>query len=148
MSLEFVLDLLQQRILSPGQVSQVLESLRPARNSLGRLALQQGLLTIRQVLEIYDLQSTNRKSFGAWALALGWLTDVDVDALMARQQLDRPAVRRALIELQLLNATEVAALERAFVRRMERNTEETAAIRPPKFHRTKPRRTVGQTPTR
>ena len=140
MSLEFALDLVRQRILSPQELLQLLDRTESDRRPFGRVAIELGLLSIRQVHEIHELQATSRRSFGAWASALGWLTEDEVHALVAHQQLTRPAICGALVELGILDAVEVAALYRTFQRRTARHAVDATCPPPPKFRKHEPHR--------
>lgn len=77
--------ILNQGLLTPGQVQEALESRRTAQVKLGTLAINQGFLTAVQVEEIHKLQHTIDKRFGEIALDEGYLSEEQLIILLDTQ---------------------------------------------------------------
>jgi CheY-specific phosphatase CheX len=77
--------ILNQGLLTPGQVQEALESKRAAQVKLGILAINQGFLTAVQVEEIHKLQYTIDKRFGEIALDEGYLSEEQLIILLDTQ---------------------------------------------------------------
>jgi hypothetical protein len=90
--------ILNQGLLTPSQVQEVLESRRGVQVKLGVLAINQGFLTAVQVEEIHRLQHTVDKRFGEIALDEGYLSEEQLMILLDTQENDHLNFGQALVD--------------------------------------------------
>lgn len=90
--------ILNQGLLTPSQVQEVLESRRGAQVKLGILAMNQGFLTAVQVEEIHRLQHTIDKRFGEIALDEGYLSEEQLMILLDTQESDHLNFGQTLVD--------------------------------------------------
>jgi hypothetical protein len=90
--------ILNQGLLTPSQVQEVLESRRGVQVKLGVLAINQGFLTAVQVEEIHRIQHTVDKRFGEIALGEGYLSEEQLMILLDTQENDQLNFGQTLVD--------------------------------------------------
>ncbi len=88
--------LLNKGVLTPIQLSDVLQRERTVKMKLGVLAMNAGLMTAAQVEEVHDLQRIKDQKFGELAVAQGYLTEAQVEKLLFAQHDSHLALLQAI----------------------------------------------------
>lgn len=99
--------LLNNELLSPEQLSDVLTLERSVRPKLGVLAIDAGLMTAAQVAQVHQLQHTMDKKFGEIAVERGCLTVGQLEELLATQQSKRLSLSQAIIDKGYLSLAQL-----------------------------------------
>jgi hypothetical protein len=112
--------------ISQAELREALALMRAVNSSIGELAISHGLVTAAQAAEINELQ---RHVDGRWgeiaiALGVGRSTAARIEQLAWEQQLENLRLSDALVELDLLSATEVEARLAEFEQSMVRDENE------------------------
>ncbi|MBL3593863.1 MAG: hypothetical protein JMJ93_10235 [Synergistaceae bacterium] len=90
--------LLQERLVTPSQLSHAMAKSAEAWPFLGILALAEGLMTPGQVEETHETQRREDRRFGEIAVERGYLTVENVESLLSRQQSRHILLGQILIE--------------------------------------------------
>jgi CheY-specific phosphatase CheX len=88
--------LLNKGVLTPIQLSDVLQHERTVKMKLGVLAMNAGLMTAAQVEEVHDLQRIKDQKFGELAIAQGYLTEAQVEKMLVAQHDSHLALLQAI----------------------------------------------------
>lgn len=90
--------LLNKGIVTPAQLSGVLENQKQIRLKLGVLAVNSNFMTYNQVNEIHNLQQKHDRRFGDLAIEKGYLTEEILMTLLAQQKSEHLLLAQALID--------------------------------------------------
>lgn len=77
--------LLNEKLITPEQLIDVMGSKKNTKIKLGLLAMNEGLMNSAQVEEVHAIQTRQDKRFGDAAIELGYLTKDQVDMLLSKQ---------------------------------------------------------------
>ncbi|HWB73949.1 MAG TPA: hypothetical protein VG755_03315 [Nannocystaceae bacterium] len=113
--------LIDQGAITQSDLREALALMRAVNSSIGELAVANGLVTAAQAEEINELQ---RHVDGRWgeiaiALGVGRSTAARIERLAWEQQLENLRLSDALVELDLMSATEVETRLAEFERGIE-----------------------------
>ena len=95
--------LLNNKIVTPDQLSEAISKLKESRMKLGTLAMHQGLMTANEVDEICYIQSREDKRFGEIAIERDYLTDEQVEELLHAQNPDYLLLGQNLVDMGLIS---------------------------------------------
>lgn len=77
--------LIENKILSPTILKQIIDKQKTVRVKLGTIAIAEGYMTEEQVTEINEIQKREDKRFGDVAIEMGLLTDEKLKILLSKQ---------------------------------------------------------------
>ncbi len=110
--LEFLLD---QDIISEGDVVAALDRRREMTPPVGEIAQKKQILSVKQVNRILVAQCDSDLRFGELAVELGYLQPAQVQVLLQMQVDMRPSPIEALQQLGLLDTKQLLALREEFL---------------------------------
>lgn len=90
--------LLNQRLVSPEQLTEALELQKTTRLKLGVLAINAGYMTAEQVEEVHNAQQRMDKRIGDIAVEMGFLTNEQVEELLSSQKSGHLLLGQALVD--------------------------------------------------
>jgi CheY-specific phosphatase CheX len=99
--------LLNKGILSPSQLSEVLQQERKVKVKLGVLAVNAGFMTAAQVEEVHNLQRVKDQKFGVLAISQGYLTEAQVDNMLSLQHEGHLALIQAIADIGYMTMSEL-----------------------------------------
>jgi CheY-specific phosphatase CheX len=102
--------LLNNKAVTPEQLSEAISKLKQARMKLGTLAMHQGLMTAAEVDEVCYLQSREDKRFGEIAIERDYLTGEQVEDLLRSQNPDYLLLGQNLVDMDVLSNTDLQDL--------------------------------------
>jgi len=97
--------LLNNKAVTPEQLSEAISKLKQARMKLGTLAMHQGLMTAAEVDEVCYLQSREDKRFGEIAIERDYLTGDQVEDLLRSQSPDYLLLGQSLVDMDIITNT-------------------------------------------
>jgi hypothetical protein len=95
--------LLNNKIVTPEQLSEAIAKLKESHIKLGTLAMHQGLMTAAEVDEVCYLQSREDKRFGEIAIERDYLTDDQVEDLLHSQNPDYLLLGQNLVDMGIIS---------------------------------------------
>jgi len=102
--------ILTRKILTPGQLKQVLSKQASIRVKLGILAIEAGVMTSFQVNRVHKLQTLQDRRFGEIAVSEGFLTEDMLSELLDRQKTSQITLGQILVDEGLLDYGEYETL--------------------------------------
>lgn len=90
--------LLEQRLVSPEHLSEVMRTMKTARPKLGVLAINAGLLTAAQVDKAHRVQQHADKRIGDVMVEMGYLSEQQVEELLRSQPAGHLVLGQALVD--------------------------------------------------
>lgn len=106
--------LVEEGMLSKGQLDQVYRSQEENRAKLGVIAVSEKLMTIAQAEEINALQASRDMRFGDLAVARGYLQQEQVERLLAEQTNEFMAFSQAVVDHGYMTLEEVTGAVSGF----------------------------------
>lgn len=106
--------LLNNRILTPQQLQEVLDYQQTTNVKLGLLAVASGAMTAAQVTEVHERQRRTDRRFGEIAVDLGYLTPAQLEDLLAQQQSGHVYLGQAVVEKKFLTLQQLEVALRAY----------------------------------
>ena len=95
--------LLNERMVTPGDLSRAMARLGDARPLLGILAIAKGCMTPDQVREVSAAQKREDKRFGTIAIERGYLTAEKLEELLSAQKNEHVLLGQILVEDRILS---------------------------------------------
>jgi hypothetical protein len=121
--------LVERGIINADEFFQAFKAQLASRPQLGTLAVQRRLLTIHQVFEVLEAQCDRPSElFGDLAVQMGFITNDDVARLLREQSDLIKPFKDVIVELEILDRTQVEVYHREFTAGMEHATSAEMAM--------------------
>jgi len=95
--------LLDEKIISPEQLTQAVEYQAENNLSLGEIAVRENLITLKDAETINDKQRSLDKRFGEVSVSLGLLTEKQIDYLLATQKKEKVFFGEVLLKKDFIS---------------------------------------------
>ena len=106
--MQFEAFLVKEGLVSPEDIVKAMDRQRELAQPIGKIALSNRMLTVGQVFEILSRQADEDSKFGEAAVMLGFLTKPQVEALLRIQREVRPQIGALLIEMGAISSVALA----------------------------------------
>lgn len=103
--------LVRRGVIEPQAAVEALETVCQQRPRIGQLALRERLLSVGEVCDVLERQVQSRLPFGAIAVDLGYLTEGELGGLLQLQQRSGPRGAEVLRSRGLLDESSMSLLE-------------------------------------